>query len=112
MAEHTTVPSLVAYLAQIPEYRQARGHRHRLVPMLLLVCVAMLCGARSHLAIAAWAANDGASWLEQLGFTRGRGPSHPTLSRLFRQIAPATVEAVLQPWAEQALRLCPPQPRR
>jgi predicted transposase YbfD/YdcC len=115
MAEHTTVPSvpsLVTYLAQIPDYRCARGCRHGLVSMLLLVCVAMLCGARSQLAIAEWAANYGSPWLEHLGFTRGRGPSQPTLSRLFSQIAHATVEAVLQQWAEQALRLCPPPDAR
>ena len=108
MAEDTTVPSLVEYLAQIPDYRQARGRRHGLLPMLLLVCVAMLCGARSQLAIAEWAANYGQPWLNWLGFTRGRGPSQPTLSRLFAQIAHATVEAVLQQWAEQVLRLDSP----
>lgn len=108
MTEDTTVPSLVEYLAQIPDYRQRRGQRYGVLPMLLLVCVAMLCGARSQTAIADWAANYGSPWLERLGFTRGRGPSQPTLSRLFAQIAHVTVEAVLQQWAEQVLRLCPP----
>jgi hypothetical protein len=106
--DHTRVPSLVEYVAQIPEYRQARGKRHPLLPMLLLVCVAMLCGARSQSAIADWGANYGQPWLRRLGFTRGRGPSQPTLSRLFQRVAYATVEAALRQWAEQALRGCPP----
>jgi len=37
------------YLTQIPEYRAARGKRHP-----LLVCVAMLCGARGQRAIVGW----------------------------------------------------------
>ena len=57
MAEDTTVPSLMEYLAQIPDYRQRRGQRYAVLPMLLPVCVAMLCGARSQTAIADWAAN-------------------------------------------------------
>jgi hypothetical protein len=64
------------------------------LPMLVLVCVAMLCGARSQAAIAEWATNYGQPWLLYLGFTRGQGPSQPTLSRIFAQIAHTTVEAV------------------
>lgn len=108
MAEHTTIPALVDYLAQIPEYRAARGKQHPLLALLLLVCVAMLCGARSQSAIADWGRHHGRGWLRRLGFTAGRAPSQPTLSRLFRHIPHRTVEAALGRWAEQALRHCPP----
>jgi predicted transposase YbfD/YdcC len=111
MDDSTRVPPLAAYLAAIPEYRAARGRRHGLLPLLLLVCVAMLCGARGQSGIAAWGRDYGQPWLRRLGFTRGDGPSQPTLSRLFAGVAYAAVEAALGAWAERALRLCPPPGR-
>jgi hypothetical protein len=108
MTERNTVPALVAYLAQMPEYRQARGRRHPRLARLLLVCVAMLCGARSQAAIADWGRFHGQPWLRRLGFTRRYGPSRATFSRLFRAVPQATVEGVLGRWAEQVLRRCPP----
>ena len=110
MEDIISVPSLVEYLAQLPEYRQAQGKQHPLLALLLLVCIAMLCGARSQSAIADWGRGFGRPWLQRLGFTRDRGPSQPTLSRLFGRIPCKTVEAVLGRWAEQALRCCPPEP--
>jgi DDE_Tnp_1-associated/Transposase DDE domain len=107
MPEHITIPALVEYLAQIPEYRAARGKQHPLLALLLLICVAMLCGARSQSAIADWGRHHGRGWLRRLGFTANQAPSQPTLSRLFQHIPHRTVEAVLGRWAEQALRRCP-----
>ena len=106
--DNTCVPSLVEYLAQLPEYRHTRGKQHPLLALLLLVCVALLCGARSQSAIADWGAGHGRPWLRRLGFTRDRAPSQPTLSRLFQQIPHKTVEMVVGRWAEQVLRCCPP----
>jgi predicted transposase YbfD/YdcC len=108
--DHTTVPALVDYLAQIPEYRARRGTQHPLLALLLLVSVATLCGARSQSAIADWGKHHGGPWLRRLGFTRDRPPSQPTLSRLFARIPYKTVEAALGRWAEQALRCCPAPP--
>jgi len=71
----TSVPPLVQYLAQLSEYRQARGQQYPLLALLLLVCIAMLCGARSQSAIADWGAGFGRCWLRRLGFTRDHGPS-------------------------------------
>jgi predicted transposase YbfD/YdcC len=108
MEDYTSVPSLVDYLAQIPGYRRPRGRRHPLRPPLLLVCVAMRCGARAQSAMADWGRHFGRPRRRRLGFTRARGPSQPTVSRLSQGSAYATVEATLRQWAEQALRLCPP----
>lgn len=108
--DDTTVPALAEYLAQIPEYRARRGVQHPLLALLLLVCLATLCGARGQSAIADWGEHHGRPWLRRLGFTKGRAPSQPTLSRLFQQIPYKTVEAALGRWAEQALRCCPAPP--
>jgi hypothetical protein len=83
MDDSTHIPPLVAYLATVLEYRRARGRRHGMLPLLLLICVAMLCGARGQSGIAAWGRDCGQRWLRQLGFTRRGGPSQTTLHRLF-----------------------------
>lgn len=110
MDDTTRVPALAEYLAQIPEYRAARGKQHPLLALLLLICVALLCGARGQSAIADWGKHHGQPWLRRLGFTAGRAPSQPTLSRLFARIPHQTVEAALGRWAEQVARCCPAEP--
>jgi hypothetical protein len=52
MGEHSTIPSLVAYLVRIPEYRQARGKHRPLLALLLPICVGLLFGAQGQSAIA------------------------------------------------------------
>ncbi len=101
--ESIAVPPLAEVLADIPDFRAARGKRHGLLPMLLLVCVATLCGARSQAAIAAWGRDYGPPWLRRLGFTKGYGPSQATLCRLFQGVAYAAIEAALRQWAERVM---------
>ncbi len=101
--ESIAVPSLAEVLADIPDVRAARGKRHGLLPILLLVCVATLCGARSQAAIAEWGRNYGPPWLRRLGFTKDYGPSQSTLCRLFQRVAYAAIEAALRQWAERVL---------
>ncbi len=110
MDDSTRIPSLAAYLAQIPEYRAARGRRHPLLALLLLVGVATLCGARGQRAIADWGRCHGQPWLRRRGFTGDRAPSQPTLSRLFSRLPHEAVEAALGRWAEPVLRCRPPEP--
>ena len=81
------MPALAAQLAPLPEYRQARERPPPLLALLLPVCVAMLCGARSPSASA-----DG-----------GRGAGRPW-RRLFGRLPYKTVAAALGRWAEQAPR--------
>ena len=97
------LPSLKEALADVPDFRQAQGRRYELLPVLLLCCVAVMCGARSQAAIAEWGENYGARWLARLGIRRQRGPSQPTLHRIFRGLDCARLERCMTAWAEQVL---------
>jgi predicted transposase YbfD/YdcC len=100
------LPSLRDALADVPEFRQAQGRRYDLLPVLLLCCVAVMCGARSQAAIADWGQNYGARWLSRLGIRRARGPSQPTLHRIFKGLDCARLEQCVAAWAERALAAC------
>ena len=102
----TEVPSLAQALSLIPDFRQAQGRRYELLPVLLLACVAVLCGCRSESAIADWASNYDC-WLRRLGFKPARGPSQSTLHRIFKGINHLLLERALTSWAECVLTLLP-----
>ena len=78
------VPSLSKALAEIPDFRQSQGRRYSLLSVLLLSLVAVMGGAKSQSAIAEWGQNYGRKWLRKLGIKRMRGPSQPTLHRIFK----------------------------
>jgi predicted transposase YbfD/YdcC len=108
------VPPLPSILADMPDFRQARGRRHPLLSILTLSCVAMLCGYRSPTAIAEWGHNYGGGWLSLFGFREGKAPSPSTILRVFRGLDVGELEQRLAKWAEgvlQSLQLVePPTP--
>jgi len=69
-----------------------------------------MSGYRSQAAIAEWGFNYGRRWLARLGIKRRRGPSQPTLHRIFKGIDCEQLERVVGQWAELVLDSCPRKP--
>lgn len=95
--------SLKEALSKIDEFRQAQGLRYKLLSILLLACVAMMCGARSESAIAEWGRNYGHKWLRRLGIKRKTVPSQSTIHRVFKGIEVTALERVITEWSESIL---------
>jgi len=108
----TNVPSLAQALSLIPDFRQPQGRRYELLPVLLLACVAVLCGCTSQSAISDWATNYGPRWLRRLGFKRDRGPSQSTLHRIFKGLDHLLLERALSEWAQTAVSFWPASPKQ
>ena len=101
----TEVPSLAQALSLLPDFRQPKGKRYDLLPILLLCCIAMMCGCTSQSAISDWGRNYSHHWLYRLGFKRACSPSQPTLHRIFKGIDVARLELLLSDWSQQVFRL-------
>lgn len=95
--------SLKEALSKIEEFRHAQGLRYSLLSILLLSCVAMMCGARSESAIAEWGRNYGRKWLRRLGIKRKTAPSQSTIHRVFKGIDIAALERAITEWAASIL---------
>lgn len=90
---------LIEVLADIPDFRKARGKRHSLPSILALACCAVLCGYRSYSAIAEWGHPYGPRFTRILGF-RGKTPSASTLHTIFKGLDVEVFEAKLGAWTQ------------
>jgi hypothetical protein len=98
--------SLAEALATVPDPRRPYGWRPEhepipLVALLQLTAVALLCGARSQLAVAQWGRerlDDDPELLTALGLPPGRSPCVATLHRVYRQLDIVAFEAALGEW--------------
>ena len=95
--------SLMEILAEIPDFRKAKGKRHPLSAILAMSCVAILCGARTYTAIADWGRNYDRRFIKALGFTHKKTPCIATLHIIFKNIDIELLEAKLGEWAEGIL---------
>ncbi len=100
----TSVPSLAQALSLLPDFRQAKGKPYNLLPILLLCCIAMMCGCTSQAAISDWGRNYSHHWLLRLGFKRSSAPSQSTLHRIFKGIDVLRLEYLLSDWCQQVFR--------
>jgi predicted transposase YbfD/YdcC len=95
--------SLVEHLVTVPDPRSRKGRRHPLTAILSLTVVAILAGCKSLEAIAQFGRDHGTPLAHALGFTRRKTPNKSCLSKLFRRLDIAALEAALSRWI--ALRI-------
>jgi predicted transposase YbfD/YdcC len=106
-------PDLLVALSQVPDPRNSRGVRHRLVTVLAAAVCAVLAGARSYVGIAEWAHDLPVSVRVRLGIGR-RAPSESTFRRVLQTVDAHALDTALSSWlversglgreANQALR--------
>jgi hypothetical protein len=94
-------PSPLDALARVPDPRHARGRRHPWLALLVLLVVALLCGANSQRGCARWIQDAHEAHRRRLGFTRSDGPSRATVNRLLHQVDVLALEGALSRWAQQ-----------
>src|SRR5210317_260093 len=94
---------LIEILAEIPDFRKAKGKRHPLSAILAMSCVAILCGARTYTAIADWGRNYDGRFIKALGFTHKKTPCIATFHIIFKNIDIKLLETKLGEWAEGIL---------
>src|SRR3954447_17551082 len=95
--------SLAAALAAVPDARHRRGRRHELTGVLTIGACACLSGARSYVAIGAWAAAQGQAVLDCLGEGCSSSdrvlPCEATLRRCVQGTDSAALDAAVAGWA-------------
>ena len=75
-------PTLAVHFADIPDPRRAHGRDHELLDILVLVVVAILCGADDFTEIEEFG-EDCLDWLRTLVPLKNGIPSHDTIGRVF-----------------------------
>ncbi len=91
------VVSLLEALGEVADSRKARGVRYPLGPLLGLCVVAFICG-RQNLTQVMRFGRAHPELLDELGFTRSRPPSTPTLSRVLGATKTADLQKALGRW--------------
>lgn len=81
-------------LAEVPDFRKARGRQHDLKGVLALIVVGLASGHHSFAAIAAFGRRREDDLIPMLGLPRA--PSHKTVWRIANGVAPEAIRGVLR----------------
>lgn len=96
----------VQLLTQVPDPRHACGKRHQLPAILAVIVAAVVPGATSAAAIAAYAQDVGVDLLERLGLA-SKVPSEPTIRRVMEAIDQAMFARICGSWTRpRAEQVC------
>ncbi|MBU0492396.1 MAG: ISAs1 family transposase [Chloroflexi bacterium] len=90
--EHPPKITLMGYLADLPDPRQARGQRYEWCVILVILCVALVCGQKTVWAMAHWAWLHAPEIIAALELTHRRLPSVSTFYRALRQVSITALE--------------------
>jgi predicted transposase YbfD/YdcC len=107
-----TAPKLIEYLRQVPDPRQARGKRHPLEAILLLVVVATLAGRTHRLGIVEWGREADEAVRRALGFREGKTPAASTLHVVLGAVDWEAFAAQLRAWSLALLECLDPEHER
>jgi DDE_Tnp_1-associated len=103
-------PSLLEYLARVPDPRDPRGVRHTLTSLLVTAVAAVLAGARSFAAVGEWVADAPPQVLASLGIRRDplarrfEPPDEATIRRVLEAVDAAALDAAVGSWLGARLR--------
>lgn len=95
---------LFARLRTLPDVRKARGIRHELVSILAVAIGAVVCGARSFVAIGQWSEQLAPAMRARLGCRRQpetgayQSPSEATIRRTLQRMDADALDRVLNTW--------------
>ncbi len=91
--------SLLSFLTEVPDPRSRHGRRHPLTAILVLVCCAIMSGAKSYAAIGQWGQDQDIALMHRLGFTR-TPPKSGGIRKVLIALDKTRLEAALTRWAE------------
>jgi len=96
------LPSLAAFLAEVPDTRSRQGLRHPLAAVLCLMLAALLSGRDHPKSIAEWGRDYPEEVMEALGFRKGT-PCSSTLHEVLKGLDWQALERQLRHWSEAVL---------
>lgn len=97
---------LLRILMSLPDSRHRRGRRHDQTSILAVAICAVLCGAKSYVAMAEWAQRCSQNFLKRLGCRKEprsksyTPPSEPTIRRVLQGIDAEQVDRALSGWLQ------------
>lgn len=97
-----TQRSLLEYIEELPDPRQAKKCRHRFSEVIFMTICGILCGADDWNGIELYAETR-EEWFRRYLKLPGGIPSHDTFNRLFSLLDPAHFHAIFIEWVQDTL---------
>lgn len=104
MAEHTQ-PTLVEYLAQVPDFRRREGLRYPLPALLVMITMAIMSGHYGYREIARFLKANRDELVAQLHLKRKQMPSHVTIRTVLMKLDFEALNEAFQHWAQTHLQI-------